>query len=232
MKKRSIKPGTLLAPVPAVMASLGTMESPNIITIGWTGIVNSEPPMTYISVRKSRYSHDIIEQTGEFVINLTSKDLAFACDWAGVKSGRDFDKFKELNLTAVPCEKLSCPMIGESPINLECKVIEKHKYPSHDMFVAEIVAVHINEELFDEEGRIMFERAGLVAYIHGEYLGVEKKSIGRMGYSVMKPKTRKRKNREEHAKRVEKNRQNRQSRQGTKNTSKKLNKKSALKSSK
>ena len=205
MAKKSLNPGTLLCPVPAVMVSCGSGEEKNIITIGWTGIVNTNPPMTYVSVRKSRHSHHLIEESGEFVINVTTEALAFATDYCGVKSGRDVDKFKEMNLTPVPGEKVSCPMIEESPVNLECKVVEVHSYPSHDMFVAEIVALHVDESIFDEKGRMPVEELGLLAFAHGHYLGVKRKAIGRFGYSVMKAKTKKRINREMHQERVEKN---------------------------
>ena len=206
MAKRSLNPGTLLCPVPAVMVSCGSGEEKNIITIGWTGIVNTNPPMTYVSVRKSRHSHHLIEESGEFVINVTTEAMAFAADYCGVKSGRDVDKFKELKLTPVPAEKVSCPLIEESPVNLECRVVEVHSYPTHDMFVAEIVALHVDESVFDEMGRMPVEELGLLAYAHGHYLGVKKHAIGRFGYSVMKPKTKKRLNKELHQERVEKNR--------------------------
>ncbi|MGN0734658.1 MAG: flavin reductase family protein [Anaerovoracaceae bacterium] len=210
--KKSFKPGTLLSPVPAVMVSCGEGDSKNIITIGWTGIINSEPPITYISVRKSRHSHHIIEETGEFVINLTTEKLARATDYCGVKSGRDIDKFKELKLTPEPGEKVKCPMIAESPVNLECRVIEVKSYPTHDMFIAEIVAVHADDEIIDEKGRIDISSAGLLAYVHGEYFGLRKASIGRFGFSVMKPKTRKRINRQKHEERVSRNREKRKGR--------------------
>ena len=211
MKKR-FKPGTLLSPVPAVMVSCGDGEEKNIITIGWTGIINSDPPITYISVRKSRHSHHIIEKTGEFVINLTTEKLAFAADYCGVKSGRDVDKFKEMNLTPEACEIVKCPMIEQSPVNLECRVLEVKSYPTHDMFIAEIVAMHIDDEIVDEKGIIDMSQAGLIAYIHGEYFGIKKSSLGRFGYSVMKPKTRKRINRQKHEERVSKNRAKRKGR--------------------
>lgn len=210
--KKSFKPGTLLSPVPAVMVSCGDGEEKNIITIGWTGIINSDPPITYISVRKSRHSHHIIEKTGEFVINLTTEKLAFAADYCGVKSGRDVDKFKEMNLTPEACEIVKCPMIEQSPVNLECRVLEVKSYPTHDMFIAEIVAMHIDDEIVDEKGRIDMSQAGLIAYIHGEYFGIKKSPLGRFGYSVMKPKTRKRINRQKHEERVSKNRAKRKGR--------------------
>jgi flavin reductase (DIM6/NTAB) family NADH-FMN oxidoreductase RutF len=214
MAKRSLKPGTLLCPVPAVMVTCGSGEEKNIITIAWTGIVNSDPPMTYVSVRKSRHSHHLIEESGEFVINVTTEDMAFATDYCGVKSGRDVDKFKEMNLTPIPAEKVSCPLIEESPVNLECKVAEVHSYPTHDMFVAEIVAMHVDESVFDENGKMPVEELGLLTYAHGHYMGVKRKPIGRFGYSVMKAKTKKRINREQHQERVEKNRAARQQRTG------------------
>ena len=210
--KKSFKPGTLLSPVPAVMVSCGDGEEKNIITIGWTGIINSDLPITYISVRKSRHSHHIIEKTGEFVINLTTEKLAFAADYCGVKSGRDVDKFKEMNLTPEACEIVKCPMIEQSPVNLECRVLEVKSYPTHDMFIAEIVAMHIDDEIVDEKGRIDMSQAGLIAYIHGEYFGIKKSPLGRFGYSVMKPKTRKRINRQKHEERVSKNRAKRKGR--------------------
>lgn len=210
--KRSFKPGTLLSPVPAVMVSCGEGENKNIITIGWTGIINSDPPITYISVRKSRYSHHIIEETGEFVINLTTEKLAYATDYCGVKSGRDVDKFKELNLTPETGEKVRCPMITQCPVNLECRVMEVKSYPTHDMFIAEIVAVHADDEIIDEKGKIDISLAGLLAYVHGEYYGLKKISIGRFGFSVMKPKTRKRINRQKHEERVSRNREKRKGR--------------------
>lgn len=207
--KKTMKPATLLMPLPAVMVSCGSLEKPNIITIAWTGIVNSTPPMTYISVRKSRYSHDLIAESGEFVINLTTEALTFATDYCGVKSGREVDKFTEMKLTPLDAGEVSCPMIAESPINLECKVREVHEYPSHDMFVAEIVAVHVDEELIDEKGRFEMEKAGLMAYVHGQYFGIKKQPLGRFGYAVMKPKTKKKISRAAHQKRVQQNQEKR-----------------------
>lgn len=192
MGKIVFRPGTMLNPVPAVMVSCGDGETNNIITIAWTGIINSDPPMTYVSVRKSRYSHDIIEKTGQFVINLTTEEIAFAADYCGVKSGRDVDKFKEQKLTAQESVKVSCPSIGESPVNIECVVKEKKEYPTHDMFIAEIVSVSADESLMDDKGKLCLDEAGLVAYNHGHYYGLKKNELGRFGFSVMKPKTRKR----------------------------------------
>lgn len=199
MAKIAMKPGTMLNPVPVVMVSCGTGREANIITIAWTGIINTNPPMTYVSVQKSRHSHGLISKTGEFVINLTKEELAKATDFCGVKSGRDLDKAEKLGLTYTESSEVSCPMIAESPVNLECKVTEVKELGSHDMFMAEIVKVHADEALFDETGRLCLDRAGLLAYSHGEYFGLKKHPLGRFGYSIMKAKTRKRINREKAA---------------------------------
>jgi len=192
MKKR-FKPGTMLYPLPTVMVSCGNMDGErNIITIAWTGIVNSEPPMTYISVRKSRYSHQLIRDEGAFVINLPSEKHIYAMDYCGVKSGRDVDKFREQNLTAVPADKVSCPMIWEAPVNMECVIKEMREYPSHDMFVAEIVAVHVDEEYLDVKGKLDFGKMDLMCLNHGFYYGLSSKPLARFGYSVMKQKTKRR----------------------------------------
>ena len=167
MAKIEFKPGTMLNPVPAVMVSCGDETEQNIITIAWTGIVNTDPPMTYISVRKERHSHDIIARTGEFVI-------------------------KEMDLTPAKSRKVSCPSIGESPVNLECKVLDVREFPTHDMFLAEIIGVSVEESLMDEKGRLRLEDAGLIAYSHGSYVALQHKELGTFGYSVMKPKTRRR----------------------------------------
>ena len=192
MAKRVLKPGTMLNPVPSVMVSCGEGDDANIITIGWTGIINTEPPITYVSVRKSRHSHKLIAESGEYVINLTTEKLVKETDFCGVKSGRDLDKWAEMHLTKVPGEVVKCPMIGESPVNLECKVIEVKEYPTHDMFIGEIVKVHADESLFDEKDRLCLDKAGLISYSHGEYFGLKREPLGKFGYSIMKPKTRKR----------------------------------------
>ena len=193
-KKIEVKPGPMLYPLPPVMVSCGTLEESNILTVAWTGIVNSDPPMTYISVRKSRYSHHIIEERKEFVINLTSRELTKACDLCGVRSGRDMDKFEAAGLTKEAASHVDAPMIAESPISLECVVKSVTELPSHDMFLAEIVAVHIDEELISAEGRYKVEDMDLVSYCHGEYLPVGHRPLGFFGYSIMKPKTRKKLN--------------------------------------
>lgn len=190
--KINSKPGPLLAPVPSVMVSCGSMEEPNIITIGWTGIINSDPPMTYISVRNSRFSHDIIEKSGEFVINLVPSRLAKAMDFCGVKSGRDVDKFGSQGLTPVKADSVSAPLIAECPLNMECKVTQIIRMPSHDMFMAEITAVHIDDKYVDEKGAYDFGAMDLVAYNHGKYYRLRHEELGTFGYSIMKPKTAKR----------------------------------------
>ena len=209
MAKIAFKPGTMLNPVPAVMVSCGTGEEKNIITIAWTGIVNSEPPMTYISVRRERHSYRLIKAAGEFVINLTTEKLAFAADYCGVKSGRDLDKFEALKLTAAESKEVSCPSIAESPVNIECRVTEVKELGSHDMFLAEIVSVSVDEALMDETGRLCLEDAGLVAYNHGHYFALGKTPLGRFGFSVIKPKTRKRLNAQKKHNSIQKNRRKR-----------------------
>jgi flavin reductase (DIM6/NTAB) family NADH-FMN oxidoreductase RutF len=192
MKKVTFKPGTMVYPVPAVMVSCGsTADSYNIITIAWTGIINSEPPMTYISVRKSRHSHGIIMRDREFVINLGTEKLAMKLDLCGVRSGRELDKFKSQGLTPIPATTVNCPMIQESPVNVECRVTQVLEFPSHDMFIAEIVAVSASEDYMNKNGKLDLERAGLLCYSHGEYYGLSK-AIGKFGFSVMKAKTKKR----------------------------------------
>ncbi|MBQ1489937.1 MAG: flavin reductase family protein [Eubacterium sp.] len=202
MTKRSMKPGTMLAPTPAVLVSCRDAQgNDNLITIAWTGIINSDPPITYISVRKSRYSHHIISESGEFVINLTNEQIAKEVDFCGVRSGRDMDKFQTCGFTRQEAEIVSAPLVCESPVNLECVVKEVREYPTHDMFIAEIVRVHADETLFNEDGRLCLDKASLVAYSHGEYFGLKRRPLGRFGWSVMKPKTKKRLAREARAKR-------------------------------
>jgi flavin reductase (DIM6/NTAB) family NADH-FMN oxidoreductase RutF len=174
------------------MVSCGTMEKSNILTIAWTGTINTDPAMTYISVRPSRYSYDIIKETGEFVINVTTEELAYATDWCGVKSGRDFDKFAEMKLTKEKTPHLNCPAIAESPINIECKVKDIVHLGSHDMFIAEILGSMADEKYMDETGRFDFAASKPICYSHGEYYGLGKK-FGKFGYSVAKKKTNKKK---------------------------------------
>lgn len=199
-KKRLMTPGTMLNPIPAVLVTSSFGGEKDVMTVAWTGIINSKPPMTYVSVRKDRYSHRLIQEGGNFAINLVSEDLIRACDYCGVKSARETDKFADCGFTLIRADEIEAPLIGEAPINLECRVIEVHEYPSHDMFVGEIVAVHADEDLFDEDGQLSIERADLVAYCHGAYYGIRKKKLGSFGYSVMKAKTRKRRIKEENQK--------------------------------
>ncbi len=186
MAKEIWQPGNMLYPIPAVMVSCQRQgEKPNIITVAWAGNVCSSPAMLSISVRKDRFSHSIIKETGEFVVNLTNAELARATDWCGVRSGRDFDKFKEMNLTPQKSQKISAPGIEESPVNIECRVKEVLELGSHDMFVAEVVCVTVDDQYMDEKGKFDLRAAGLVAYSHGEYFTLGEK-IGKFGYSVAK----------------------------------------------
>ncbi len=183
MAKITWKPGTMEYPLPPVMVSCGSMEKPNIMTAAWTGIVSSEPPMTYVSVRPSRHSYDLIKQSGEFVINLTTLPLVTAADFCGVKSGRDTDKFKETGLTPGACSQVSCPQIVESPVSIECKVVNVTNYGSHDMFLAKIVAVNVDDKYLDQDGKLWLEKAGLIAYSHNYYYTLGR-NVGFFGFSV------------------------------------------------
>lgn len=186
MSKQSWKPGNMLYPLPVVMVSCNRKgEKPNIVTVAWTGTICSDPAMVSISVRPERYSHDIIEETGEFVINLVTKDLTYATDYCGVRSGRDVDKFKEMNLTPLPSKMIDAVGIEESPVNIECKVVEVKKLGSHDMFIAEIVNVTVDDRYMDESNKFNLNDSDLVAYSHGEYFTLGEK-IGTFGYSVRK----------------------------------------------
>ena len=187
-KKQEWRPGNMLYPVPAVMVSCQREnEKPNIITVAWAGTICSDPVMLSISVRKERYSHRIISETKEFVVNLTTKDLCRATDYCGVRSGRDVDKFKEMNLTPQKSSKINAPAIAESPVNIECKVVNVIELGSHDMFIAKVEGVHVDEKLLDDKGRLRLEDANLLAYSHGEYFELGEK-IGKFGFSVAKKK--------------------------------------------
>ncbi len=190
MNKVTWRGGAMLAPVPPVLVTCGTMEDPNVFTVGWTGIVNTIPPRTYISIRPSRLSFDLIKESGHFTINLTTVDLLKATDYCGVKSGRDFNKFKEMNLTPTPSSQVTSPQLLESPLSLECKVFDIIPLGSHHMFLADIVAVNARESLIDKSGRLRLDRASLLAYAHGEYYELGK-TLGKFGHSVMKKKTKK-----------------------------------------
>lgn len=187
MKKQHWRAGNMLYPLPAVMVSCGREgEKPNIITLAWVGTVCSDPAMVSISVRPERYSYDIIRETGEFVINLTTKKLAYATDYCGVKSGRDVDKFAQLHLTPGKAQRLkTAPTILESPVNIECRVTEVKELGSHHMFLAEVLGVTVDEEYLDEKGKFELNQTGLLAYSHGEYFTLGEK-CGSFGYSVRK----------------------------------------------
>lgn len=187
MKKIMLKPGTLLSPVPPTMVSCGSIQTPNIITIAWTGIVNTIPPMTYISVRPQRHSYSLIRESGEFVINLTTASLLQATDFCGVKSGKEINKFEECNLTAEKSSKVSAPSIAQSPVQFECVVKQVIELGSHHMFLAEIVAMGIGEQYMDESGKICMEKMNLLGYSHGQYFELGKQ-LGSFGHSVKKVK--------------------------------------------
>ena len=185
MSKVTWKSGTFIYPLPAVMVSCGTMEESNIITVAWTGIINTDPAMCYISVRPTRHSYEMIKKTGEFVINLTTKDLAYATDWCGVKTGAKVDKFKEMKLTKQKAENIKCPLIEESPISIECKVKEIKELGSHHMFIADVLSIDVAEKYIDSAGAFDISKCGLIAYANGGYYNLDKK-IGKFGYSVQK----------------------------------------------
>ena len=187
MSKVTWKPGTFLYPLPVVMVSCGTMEKANIITVAWTGIINTDPAMVYISVRPTRHSYNMIKESGEFVINLTTKDLTYATDWCGVKTGAQVDKFKEMHLTKEKAKFVKCPMIKESPVSVECKVKEIKELGSHHMFVAEVLGINADEKYIDEKGAFDISKCDLITYANGKYFSLGKK-IGKFGYSVQKNK--------------------------------------------
>lgn len=187
MAKKTLKGGALVCPLPPTMVSCGDMESSNIITIGWTGILNTVPPKTYISVRPTRHSYNIIKESGEFVINLTPASLVKEADYCGIYTGKKVDKFAKCKLTKEQATVVSCPMIAECPVSIECKVTDIVPLGSHDMFMADIVAVNVNEELFDKDGKFHLEKADLIAYAHGEYFTLGKR-LGNIGFSTNKKK--------------------------------------------
>ena len=181
------KPGTFVYPIPAVMVTCGDMENSNIITVAWTGILNTNPAKVYISVRPERYSYNIIKENKEFVINLTNENLAFATDWCGVRSGAKFDKFKEMKLTKEKANFVKCPLIKESPVSVECKVTDMVEYGSHTMFIADVLSIDADEKYIDEKGAFDISKCDLIAYANGGYYKLDKK-IGKFGYSVEKKK--------------------------------------------
>ena len=193
MGKQSWKPGNMLYPLPAVLVSVADKRGKtNVFTVAWTGTICSDPPMVSISVRPQRYSYEMIRETGEFVINLTAGPMTRATDFCGVRSGREMDKLTAAGLTVEPAGAVSAPLIAESPLSLECRVTQILSLGSHDMFLAEIVAVDVEEKLLDKDGKLHLEQAGLVAYSHGEYFALGKK-VGSFGFSVRKKRPKKRK---------------------------------------
>ncbi len=190
MSRKIWKAGTFVYPIPAALISCGTMEKSNILTIAWTGIINTDPAMVYISVRPNRYSYNIIKKNKEFVINLTNKDLAFATDWCGVRSGKDYDKFKEMKLHKEKAKFVKCPIIKESPVAVECKVKEIVELGSHHMFIAEVLSIDADEKYMDDKGSFDISKCNLIAYANGGYYPLGKK-IGKFGYSVQRKKKKK-----------------------------------------
>ena len=187
MAKQICKPGNMMYQLPAVMVSVADKEgNPNIITVAWAGTVCTNPPMVSISVRPERYSYHMIDETGEFVINLTTEKLAYATDYCGVRSGKDVDKFKELHLTPEKAEYVNAPLIAESPVNIECKVVKKETPGSHHIFLAEVKAVHVDDAYMDQKGRFALEKTDPIVYVHGQYYSLGK-LLGTFGYSVKKP---------------------------------------------
>ena len=187
MNKIKMRGGALLAPVPPVMVSCGTMEKGNIITVAWTGILNTVPPKTYIAVRPQRHSHGIISETGEFVLNLTPTALTRAADYCGMYTGAKVDKFAACKLTPIPADEVAAPMIAECPLSLCCKVTAVQPMGSHDLFFADIVGTYADESLMDEKGKLHMERADLCAYVHGEYFALGRR-VGTFGFSAAKKK--------------------------------------------
>lgn len=190
MSKRMWKPGTFIYPIPAVMVTCGDMEKANIITVAWTGILNTNPAKVYVSVRPERYSYKLIKENKEFVINLTTKDLAYATDWCGVKTGEKVDKFKEMNLTKEKSNYVKAPSIKESPVSVECKVTDIIEMGSHHMFIADVLAINADENYIDEKGAFDISKCNLIAYANGGYYELGNK-IGKFGYSVEKKKKKK-----------------------------------------
>lgn len=191
MAKAEWRPGNMLYPLPVVMVSVADEEGhDNIITVAWAGTVCTNPPMVSISVRPERYSYKMLTDTREFVINLTTEKLAFATDYCGVKSGRDVDKFKELRLIREKASHVGVPMIGESPVSIECRVREIQEYGSHSVFTADVLAVHVDTAYMDEKGKFDLASANPIVYSHGEYYGLGKK-LGTFGYSIKKKRKKK-----------------------------------------
>jgi flavin reductase (DIM6/NTAB) family NADH-FMN oxidoreductase RutF len=190
MAKKTWKPGTFVYPIPAVLVSCGDSEvNYNLITVAWTGTICTDPPMAYISLRPERYSYDIIKKNKEFVINLTTEALARATDYCGVKSGRDVNKFKEMKLTPQKASHVKAPLIEESPVNIECKVVDMLELGSHHMFIGEVLAINIDDQYMDHSNKFHFDKSNPICYSHGQYYGLQK-SLGKFGFSVAKKKKR------------------------------------------
>ena len=185
LAREDLNPGTLLSPLPAVMVTVGDMDNSNIITVAWTGILSTNPPRAYISVRPSRHSYRLIEETGEFVINLTTEELVYETDYSGIYTGAKVDKFEKLHLTKKTSKCVSCPTIGESPLSLECRVFDKISSGTHDIFLADVLNVSIRADMKDKDGKILLDKAGLVSYVHGEYFALGKR-VGAFGFSAAK----------------------------------------------
>ena len=192
MKRLDFKAGAMLSPLPAVMVTVGNGEESNVLTVAWTGILSTDPPRAYISVRPGRYSHKFLEENGEFVINLTTEALARTTDYVGVYTGKKVDKFEKCGLTRTESKCVTPPTIAESPLSLECKTFQMIESGTHNIYLADILNVSCDERLLDENGRICLERAGLIAYAHGEYYALGKK-VGMFGFSTAKPKSKKKK---------------------------------------
>lgn len=187
MARQTWKPGTILYPAPPALISCGSVEAPNVMTAAWTGTINSDPACTYVSIRPERYSFEIIKKSGVFVINMTTQKLVRIADFVGVKSGRDMNKFAVTGITAEAADKISAPLIAESPLNIECVVTQIIPLGSHHMFLAKVAAVNVDEKLLDAKGTLHLEKAGLVAYVHGKYYSLGRE-LGSFGYSVRKGK--------------------------------------------
>ena len=187
MGKVTWKGTVLTAPVPPVLVTCGTMETANIITVAWTGTVNTKPPMTYVSIRPSRHSYGIIKETGEFAVNLVPTSLVKKADYCGIYTGAKVDKFERCRLSKEPANEINCPILADAPVALECRVTDVISLGSHDMFLADIVAVDVEESLVGEDGKLHLERAGLIAYAHGDYYELGRR-LGHFGYSVAKKK--------------------------------------------
>ena len=187
MSKIMWKPGTFIYPIPAVLVSCGDMEKSNIMTVAWTGIINTNPAIVYISVRPERYSYGLIKENNQFVINLTNERLAYATDWCGVRSGAKYDKFKEMKLTKEEANFVTCPMIKQSPVSVECEVIEEKNHGSHVQFVAKVLAINADKKYIDENGAFDISKCNLISYSNGGYY-TQGRKIGKFGFSVKKSK--------------------------------------------